>query len=507
MLSQLQPDKTGASTTRRERLVRGLRVRSGDQSGISLIELLVSFSILAVALTAFAGLLVTALRTTNRNELDLNATAVGQQFTEELQAVAWDNAALYDNEIAIVSDDMIRWRARINATDSTFEGDELLLAAGPASVRDGTSGQKDCDVTRNDTANSVSVADIPCPTSSITVADTTFNIDRYIVFIDRDGAGGVDTKKFVSIVSWTNSFGDYREIRAEGERAPTIAESQPADDGLRILSFFVTPDPVDLDSSTGKPTSDVKVLIRTNNPVNNATLTYEHLNIVEEPISGELVVTKVSTQVTLTATDQTTVNGYTGFSTFTTTLDQSKTYFNGTSDFTFNATNADPALGGPEAARTVTYRNGPHDEPGVEVTPGPVATAVLTAAPVTIKSVIKGASVLCVDNGSRKIHEDFVLTITVDGFAVLLGAPDGVVDVTYDRRDSKNASVFSTKIEGAAYVSVSGGDTNWTFTLDAGDGFWQDGDSVDMIIEARRLSDGGTAIDSSTTVTVHKKPC
>ncbi|MFT5222347.1 MAG: type II secretory pathway pseudopilin PulG [Glaciecola sp.] len=493
--------------TRHERVVRGLRGRLGDQRGSSLIELLVSFSILAVALTAFAGLLVTALRTTNRNELDVNATAVGQQFTEELQAVNWDNAALYEDEIAIVSDDMVRWRARIDATAKTFEGAELLLAAGPANVRDGTSGQKDCDVLRNDTANSVSVADIPCPTSSITVANTTFNIDRYIVFIDRDGAGGLDTKKFVNIISWIDRFGDYREIRSEGERAPTIAESQPADDGLRILSFFVTPDPVDLDSSTGRPTRDVEVLIRTNNPVNNATLTYEHLDVVEEPISGTLVVTKVSTQVTLTATEQTTVNGYTGFTTFATTLDQSKTYFNGTSEFTFNATNAAPALGGTEATRTVTYRNGPHDEPGVAVIPDLLALLLPTAAPVSIKSVTKSAVTICIDNGSGTIDEDFVLSMTIEGFAVLLGVPDGAVDVSYDRRDAKNASVFSTKIEGARYVSVSGNDTNWTFTLDVGDGFWQDGDRVDMIIQARRVSDDGTAIDSSTTVTVHNKPC
>ncbi len=70
-----------------------------EEDGISLIEMMVSLLLIAVALSAFASVLITSLRTTSRNEEQVNATALAQQVIEELQATDWESAGHYEDDL------------------------------------------------------------------------------------------------------------------------------------------------------------------------------------------------------------------------------------------------------------------------------------------------------------------------------------------------------------------------------------------------------------------------
>ncbi len=70
------------------------------ESGLTLIEMLVSLSILAVVFSGFAAVLVGAIRGVVVTEHETRATAIATEAVEQLQASDWDSAALYEDEVA-----------------------------------------------------------------------------------------------------------------------------------------------------------------------------------------------------------------------------------------------------------------------------------------------------------------------------------------------------------------------------------------------------------------------
>jgi len=444
------------------------------EEGMTLVEMMVAIIILGIALSAFAGLLISTIRATSRNERTVTATALAQEVVEEMQAATWDNAGLYDNEVAAADADTVIWKTRLSAADEFESRDLVLIGAYAVGER---------------------VATIPTPFEFVTRGKTDFRIDRYVSWLDRDGIGGVDTRLFTAFVSWDDPFGGPQELRFDSERAPTKAENAPEADGMRILYFYVSPDPVDLIDN--KPSTPIKVVVRTNLPTVNGTLTWESLNIAAGP---PIVLTRQSNVALMTQSDATTVDGYPGWTTWTATL-PSRDYFNGTADFRFTATAANPALSNPDAGRTVTFRGGTYDEAEVGGSPTatPTPTATVTPTPPTFVSAGTNVGAVCIVGAESQLQNGAItINAQVQDLAVTGGVPDGTVTVTYTYRPSKNGTPTSSGAVPLTYVSQSGINTFWSRTIPAGSHYWKSNDSVNFIFTVTRTSD---TTSSSTTIT------
>ncbi len=230
--------------------------RSGDgETGLSLVELIVSMALLAIMLTAAASSLIAMVRTTVVNEHRVQATAFLNQVQEELQAAPWAQATLYEDEIDPLAD----VGAFTAATPPTFEGQELVLLEGP--------DNSGCDVDEPDCGR---LPFVPVPYETITVDDQDYEIYRLVTWQDRSGDGEHDVKRFTTIVRW-ETLGRTVEQRFDSERAPTPAEVeslQPPE----VTQFDVT-SPVALDDDLTN-VHDITVVARFSKGITSAKIRY-----------------------------------------------------------------------------------------------------------------------------------------------------------------------------------------------------------------------------------------
>jgi hypothetical protein len=84
----------------------------------------------------------------------------------------------------------------------------------------------------------------------VTVANVVYTVDRYVTWVDSDGQGIADTKRFTAVVTWPSRGGGDRSITAVGERIPNQAEAQATSTGARVLAITGAPDPAALVSPT-----------------------------------------------------------------------------------------------------------------------------------------------------------------------------------------------------------------------------------------------------------------
>lgn len=71
---------------RKQKRARGAGIRRKRQAGMTLVELLIAMTILAVGLGGIVNLLVVALETDNRNSKDTSATLLAQMVVEQISA-------------------------------------------------------------------------------------------------------------------------------------------------------------------------------------------------------------------------------------------------------------------------------------------------------------------------------------------------------------------------------------------------------------------------------------
>ena len=435
------------------------------ESGLTLIEMLVSLSILAVVFSGFAAVLVGGIRGVVVTEHETRATAIATEAVEQLQASDWDSAALYEDEVAVADS---RWSQRL---DEDHDGLEVVELPGPPA----------------DSADRV--AQVPAPSSLvIDPGNIAFTVDRYVFWVDRDGDGDAETKRFVVHVSW-ESRGRPREVSLASERIPTVTESPATATGARVLQLWVSSDPASLDDVTGVNEQDLSFVVRLNRNVTAGELAYYAFE------DGDWVLREQAMDGVLRQDE-----GPPGYTRWTTTVDAgSEVFANGTTTARFTA--LDEALNVVQAFVTITYRSGPvpddgEPDPGVPPQPpstvGSGTTSPLpalddpseedgeddgegangdggngesyngVAANVRILNVADTGSI-CVNSGGH-YRGDLVLTIRVEGLTEV----DGSVMLDYDRITNWGQRQTGTVTDPASFSSQSGHVAAYSFTVSSG---------------------------------------
>jgi type II secretory pathway pseudopilin PulG len=208
---------------------------------MTLAEVMVAILVLGIVLSGFAAAIMSSLRAINMSEREVRATALAQQSVEELQSIAWESAGLYTNEVQTAPAD---WNG---GNTSTFDGDDLVLLATPAA--------------------DARLAQVPEPRSELQRGNVPYTVDRYITWIDTDGDGTRETKRFTARVTWPDRSGAMRNLTAVGERIPTQSEAPSTSVGTRVLSIAGAPDPAELDLESGRNLEDITITVRLNQGV------------------------------------------------------------------------------------------------------------------------------------------------------------------------------------------------------------------------------------------------
>jgi prepilin-type N-terminal cleavage/methylation domain-containing protein len=455
--------------------------RAGDESGVSLIELLVSMAIMAIIMTALAGTLIVTLTTVNKAEEEVTATQLAGELSEAVGTGEFDLVALYEDDINPTLNPLaIDWDVRLDAAD-TFEGAEVVTVAGPSGTRDSR---------------------YPEPVVLETRQGIDFRIDRYVTWIDRDGDGNVETKRLTSFVSWVDRTGSDHELRFDSERAPTPDEAVATAGGTGVIQFTFNPDPVELDATTGELLDTVDIFVRTNEGTSFASFKlYEY-----DEASGTFTLT------TIPATGQT-FGSVSNYVTWVATLPLSTVLANGTVDVRFEAQDAagsDVAAiatldvyGGPWNASTPTPDGtgaAPTPTPSQSATPTPTPTPTTTPADVSITIDASPTSLCVASGGQQALKSSVTITITVDG----LGQEDGRAFVSYPYYSHKKAlegDEDRVANDAMNFVSADAGGVTYTLTIPARDKVFKDGATVLFTINAERQTGTASEDDDQATFT------
>lgn len=178
-------------------------MRARDQSGLSLIEMLVALFVVGVVLTAMASVAMTSLRAVQSDERTVRSTQLGNEILESLLVVPYDLVGLYASE------------ADAHFGQASFEGEDLVLLADPADPQD-----------REDL--------VPVPAWQETRDGIEYEVELAITWVDDpDTASVQDYKRVIVMLSW-EVRGRPSSARVEALRAPGPGE-QP-------LSARVEPD-------------------------------------------------------------------------------------------------------------------------------------------------------------------------------------------------------------------------------------------------------------------------
>jgi prepilin-type N-terminal cleavage/methylation domain-containing protein len=386
------------------------RQRLSSSEGLTLIELMVAMLVIGVIFSALGSVIVTSLRAITTSEREVRATALAQQVIEEFQAIAWDSAGLYTDEVVAAPTE---WNG---GNTSTYDGEELVLLATPTPA--------------------ARLVQVPEPRDEFSIGTVTYTVDRYVAWVDSDGDGTSDTKRFTALVTWTALNGSERTVTSVGERVPTQAESPSTSVGTRVLAVSATPDPADLDSTTLKLVNGIVVTVRLNQGVlPSPAPTLRFYTLGNEPAEGDAE-EYIERTLTMTGSEP----GDNGYPTrWTVTIPaNSYRFVNGPLDVLFTATDTQSNL--IETFGAVQLRGGglagPGPRPateseGASVFPSPPTTADpeggIGAEPVRIQAVLPNNSPICVDKATWKLKKPVELTVNAKG----LIESDGTVTMNY----------------------------------------------------------------------------
>jgi type II secretory pathway pseudopilin PulG len=431
---------------------------------MTMVEVMVALLVLGIVLSGFATVILSSMRAIVKNEREVRATSLAQQAIEELQAIEWHATGIYEDE-------------------ATSAG--ATWASHLAEILDDTNGEP--AYLSGDASEAERLPQVPEPVRGYTQANVDYTVFTFVTWLDSDGDGTADTKKFTAIVTWPDAAGHERMIRAEGTRVPTQSEAPATSAGLRVLAFTASPDPAQL-NSTGHNVDALKVTVRTNLPVQPTTPTPEiRYYTLGDDVDDNVPVLRTRT---LTGSDGNTI--------WSTTIPANHhRWTNGFVDVLF--VGRDTAGNLLEAWGSVEFRGGPLDGPApkppssndsgsfpyptpAEPEPEPDPDAEYPSEPVKVGSVSPEGTI-CVNNSNWALRSNYKVTIKVSGMRTI----DNVI-VRFDSYSAKNGALVRTS-QDAAYVS--GSETNATFEalIPAGQRYFAPGSSVRFEAKASR-SDG-----------------
>jgi hypothetical protein len=241
---------------------------------MSLVEVLVAILLLGVILSASASSLIQFSRTAADNERRVQATALLNRLHEEMQALPWVDAVLYEDELvellAAFEDETEgeEWTGtsaleglEFDGLTWSFEGEEVVVLPGP-----GTDGRR------------TEVPSVYEP-EGIVVDGRNYEVVRLITWNQRDP----EIKRFTTIVRW-RLYNRVYEERYFSLRAATASEAGDPE-RPRVVQFHMGPSPMLLEeiNEPDQNAEDIQILVRFSQGVSSATLRYESVQIISYP--------------------------------------------------------------------------------------------------------------------------------------------------------------------------------------------------------------------------------
>lgn len=224
-------------------MIAALRRRLAADDGLTLVEMLVSLGILAVALSALASTMMSSLIAVRRDESRARATHLATQVLEDLRAMEWD-------ELGVFADDA--------GYAATYTGDGCPASPCPtvtlAANRAGHAAE--------------GAAPVPGPITVTSVDGREYVRTVDVFWVDDPNE---DYKAFRVSLAWDHG-GEPRSYVATGARIPTLdevplASATPSPTPTTgcptpVIDFSVSPTVVTLGSS-GFTEEDVVITVET----------------------------------------------------------------------------------------------------------------------------------------------------------------------------------------------------------------------------------------------------
>jgi prepilin-type N-terminal cleavage/methylation domain-containing protein len=442
-----------------------------DTAGVTLIELMVAMLLLGVILSAAASSLIQFGRTAADNERRVQATALMTRLHEEMQALPWRNAVVYENDL-----EALNTAGFDGLTDTpvwALDGQEIATLEGP-----------DASPRRQG---------VPLLVTPIEIDERDYDVIRFVTWSDQPAS----IKRFTTVVTWRLYDRVYEE-RFVSERAATAAES--GDPELpRVVQFDVGPSRVQLiDVASDEPAQneqEIQITVRFSEGVDSASVSYESVDVTLD--AGGSVDTLVLTEKSLALTPYITdpVTGrYIAFR--GTIAAATRTFPNGTRSFKARGVlGADVFFG----RTSIEFEGGsiePEDvgEAPTEPPPPPDPTDPPPSEPIAVNAVtISSPTTVCNDADDR-FMKPVTITASVNGMT----PADYDVSVAY----SANGSPRSEAMTPVAPDTFALTNATFTTTFSAGvdHGFRPVGqnknqakDETDFIVTATRLTAGTPA--------------
>jgi hypothetical protein len=480
----------------------GERPSWGEQSGLTLVELMVAFGILAVMLSAVAASLITSARATHDNERRVQSSAMMNRLHEELQSIPWHDAALYTGELDELEplaepDDAGVPLHDLDLDGETFEGRPLVLLEGPASCPEGA---PNCQPRRDHVPRASTTA----PVDSADPSRGEYEIYQLVTWDDE----ALGIKHFTTIVRWT-VLNRTLEERFDSQRAATPAEAGDPQ-RPRVIQFEVGPSPMALHTSETGPvdttTGDLHVVVRFSAGVESATLRYYTLPAgwaAGDPTPDDLVL--VSEDMERNVTDP--ENGALGLGWRFTIPAGSDRFPVGARSFRVSGVLGAETFGGATSAEfyggtPVAPVADPEDtsDPGdtIPEDPGGGDTEP-PAQPVSLVNPTLNRTTVCLDANDR-----FLKTVTIQVQVTGMTPDDYSVSMSYTANGEHRVESMQPVVDVAA-ISPAGTTFARTFQEKAEHRF-RNGDRTRFTILASRSSDGMKAGPLQTAELQVSKP-
>lgn len=241
------------------------RARLAEESGFSLIELMVSIVLLGVLLSAFASVLMTSGQASITNERRVQATAYLTQLHEQLQSIPWDQAVLYVGELSPLTEIGVD----LLADPPTFQGEPLAVIEDPDNSECEDPEEPEC----------ARRSFVPRPwQDDVEIDGREYEVFQVVTW-DTSLGDGTAAKRFTTVVRWWVR-GEPVEQRFESTRAATVAELDDRE-LPEIQSLLVSPGTVPLDGD-GRSTVGVSVTVTFNRGLDGADVFFPTLVLNEE---------------------------------------------------------------------------------------------------------------------------------------------------------------------------------------------------------------------------------
>jgi prepilin-type N-terminal cleavage/methylation domain-containing protein len=452
------------------------RARLQDEAGMTLAEVMVAILVLGIVLSGFAAVIMTSLRAITQSEREVRATSLAQQSIEELQSIEWDAAGLYTNEVAAAP---TGWNG---GNTSTYDGDDLVLL--PTLAPDARLSQ------------------VPTPRYEVVHDTVPYTVDRFITWVDGDGDGTRETKRFTAVVTWPNRSGEIRTLRAVGDRVPTQSEAPSTSVGTRVLSISGAPDPSALDAD-GRNLEPLSVTVRLNQGVRTTPAPKVTFYSLEDDTDAYVL-----QSLTLTGSELDD-NNYRGRWTGTIAAGEYR-FANGALNLLFSATDVDGELlevyGSVQMYGSNLEHDGMPPRPPREsdddlMFPNPPAPSDEEAGgppgDVRLQNLDVNAPI-CVEKSTWRLTKPIEITINAKG----LSEADGSVTVTYLTWTDTKPNSTKEVTDSAAFSS--GGVTASTYRLSissAAERLFRPGQNLTFSVKALR-SDGANHTMTTSPVSV-----